>query len=380
MRTTTRAARPAACGGAGPQAGFHGDHRVLRRRIEVGAAALTAKSGGSARGSGGIGSGIVAYRARRGFRNAQQRALVLGIDAVRDPQQGQFRVAAGTPRWSSLQAPWSRPTDRNPSAASPAEPQGRITPGAEKFTLNARGAQGRRHRGGWWKPSASGVKGSRMPPCDPPHLLQRPFHRNRIGLDEQVAMQCGQRGVDRRRRPRIAPQRRLAHVGASRRARRWRSPRSHPRAPASIHSRAVASSPESSTEIIAAVRQHLARALESATASLMATICGCCDEASHGRWQHVHRGPRRHVVQDHRHARGVGYGLEVQEQPLLRGLVVVGRHDQDRVHAGFSVRPACTLDGHGGRCGARARDDWMRLPDRRRTARSTSSSQLDVGQ
>ena len=63
----------------------------------------------------------------------------------------------------------------------------------------------------------------------------------------------------------------------------------------------------------------------------------------------VRGGPRRHVVQhDWQTGNAVAHGLEVGEEPRLRGLVVVGRHDEHAVDPSGAdgLRP---LDGHGRR-------------------------------
>ena len=79
----------------------------------------------------------------------------------------------------------------------------------------------------------------------------------------------------------------------------------------------------------------------------------------------------RDVVDDERPVGRVGDGREMGDDPARRRLVVVRRHDQERVGAEF-VRALGQVDGVGGRVGARARDDGRAVADlvqRRRVER-----------
>ena len=81
----------------------------------------------------------------------------------------------------------------------------------------------------------------------------------------------------------------------------------------------------------------------------------------------------RDVVDDHRPVGGSRDRLEVRDDPALRRLVVVRRHDEEAVDA-ERVRLLGEVHGVGGRVRARAGDDRRAPADRRRRRRRRARS------
>src|SRR5471032_3219057 len=187
------------------------------------------------------------------------------------------------------------------------------------------------------------------------HLMQRPFHGDRVGFDKQGFVERCQLFVDRPGLDRITGNgcgTQLAH-GA--------------RCDVCSH-RDVAFTAQqdqfNGSGVVTGVHQEVAADAGQDVLGALQVTGGFLDtddvrhggQANHGLGLHVAGGAAGHVVEDLRDVDSFGNSAEVQVQAFLGRLVVVRGHQQAAIGAGF-LGVAGQFDRFAGRIGARAGDD-----------------------
>jgi hypothetical protein len=183
-----------------------------------------------------------------------------------------------------------------------------------------------------------------------------PLQRNRVGLDEQVAVQRHELELDFHRPLDVARQR--GHAQFVHLARRdvgrdadvalaaAQHERDRGRVVAGVHGK-----------VLRQVANEPLGAFDVAGGFLDADDAGHLRQAQHGVVRHIGHGAPGHVVEHHGQvAHGLGDGLEVLVLAFLRRLVVVGHDLQLRIGA-HALGELGELDGFLGRIGAAAGHD-----------------------
>ena len=160
---------------------------------------------------------------------------------------------------------------------------------------------------------------------DHAHLLQHPLDRDRIGLDEQVAMQSEQLVVQRTRLGK-SPANAAAHISCIRRGATLAVTEITPSPPISSSGNVGAVVAAVDRKSLRRAANQIGTALEVRGGILDADDVGHLREAHHRVVLHVAHRASRHVVQDRGDVDRLGDRLEMPVQPFLGRLVVV-RHD-----------------------------------------------------
>ena len=204
-------------------------------------------------------------------------------------------------------------------------------------------------------------QGQSDPASDEPHLVERPFHRDGVGLGEQITVQAAEPRIDGRRPCSIPHQGGGTHlVHGLRGYIGGHGDHPLPAPQDELHAGGIV--PAQEHEIGPAALPQGLDAIQVPARLLDTDDVLDPRQAPHRLGQHVAGRAARDVIQDLGNGHRLGHGPMVQIEPLLRGLVVVRCDEQAGIGTG-SARAGGQADGLGGRVGAGAGDHRHPLAD-----------------